>query len=362
VGALLHAACVALALCSAATPHARGAGSVSLKPYVSGFSSPIYVAAPRNERDRIYVVEQGGVIKAVIKGKVRARPFLNITNLVTSGGERGLLSVAFHPNYAKNHRLYVDYTDRNGDTRVVEYRSDKRFDHVLTSTSRELLFVAQPYPNHNGGQLQFGPDGQLYIGMGDGGSGGDPGNRAQSLSTMLGKLLRINVNQQGAKAQVYAYGLRNPWRFSFDRSTKDLYIGDVGQNAWEEIDYLKRGTKPLTNFGWHVYEGNASYESDQEPNTAGKLVFPIAVYAHGPECSVTGGYVYRGTAVPSIKGRYFYGDYCSGKLWSLKVSGGKATSRRTEPFSVPELSSFGEDARGELYATSLGGTVYRFTK
>jgi glucose/arabinose dehydrogenase len=358
LGSLLHAACVAVSLCSSGST----AQAVRLQPFVSGLASPLYVAAPRNERNRLYVVEQGGKIRVVVNGKLRAKPFTDITSRVLSGGEQGLLSVAFHPNYAKNHKLYVDYTDRpNGNTRVVEYRSSKNFDHVLPSTRRQLFEINQPYANHNGGQLEFGPDGLLYVGMGDGGSGGDPGNRAQNLSVLLGKLLRINVNKAGARPEVYAYGLRNPWRFSFDRTTKDLYIGDVGQNAWEEVDYVKHGTTGLLNFGWRVWEGNARYTPDQTPNSAGKLVFPIATYSHAAgACSVTGGYVYRGSAVPAIRGRYYYGDYCNGRIWSLKVVGGKATSKQQEPFNVAELSSFGEDARGELYAVSLGGTVYRF--
>ncbi len=336
---------------------------MSLQPFVTGLASPLYVTAPRNQQDRIYVVEQAGRIRVVVKGKLRAQPFLDITGLISSGGERGLLSVAFHPAYAKNHRLYVDYTDRQGDTRVVEYRSSTGFDRVLPGTARQLLFVHQPYANHNGGQLQFGPDGQLYVGMGDGGSGGDPQNNAQNLGSMLGKLLRLNVSSGGARAQIAAYGLRNPWRFSFDRKTGDLYVGDVGQNQFEEVDYVKRATKGLLNFGWRVYEGDSRFRADQTPAPQGRLVFPIATYSHAEgACSVTGGYVYRGTSVPSVRGRYFYGDYCNGRVWSLHVSGGKATGRRQERFNVPQLSSFGEDARGELYATSLNGTVYRFRR
>jgi glucose/arabinose dehydrogenase len=356
---LLHTACVAVALCTAG-PRAN---AERLRPVVTGLTSPVYVAAPRSERNRLYVVEQPGRIRVLVSGKLRARPFLDIRSLVASGGEQGLLSVAFHPGYAKNHKLYVDYTDRpNGNTRVVEYRSSKDFSHVLPATRRQLFEVDQPFSNHNGGQLQFGPDGLLYVGMGDGGSGGDPGNRAQTLGVLLGKLLRINVDHRGAQPQVYGYGLRNPWRFSFDRTTRDLYIGDVGQDTWEEVDYVKRGTKAPLNFGWRVWEGNSRYRSDQNVNGEGKLVFPVAVYRHGPECSITGGYVYRGTAVPAIRGRYFYGDYCGGEVWSLKVVAGKATSKRREPFTVNELSSFGEDARGELYAVSLGGTVYRIVR
>jgi glucose/arabinose dehydrogenase len=344
---------------------APGAGAhpdraaLSLKLVASGFSSPLYVAAPRNEPSRIYVVEQTGLIRVLVNGKVRAAPFLDVRAKTSAGGERGLLSVAFHPRYAKNHRFYVDYTDRNGDTRVVEYRSNGV--RALPATARQLLFVKQPYPNHNGGQLEFGPDGYLYVGMGDGGSGGDPENRAQNLSVLLGKLLRINVNQRGAKWQIVGYGLRNPWRFSFDRATGDLVIGDVGQDHWEEIDFTPRTSPGLENYGWDVFEGLAKFE-DKAPNPAGHLVSPIYVYSHEDGCSVTGGYIYRGRAVAAARGRYFFGDYCSGTIWSTKIVGGKATDVRREPFQVESLSSFGEDVRGELYATSLSkGTVYRLS-
>jgi glucose/arabinose dehydrogenase len=295
----------------------------------------------------------------LVHGKLRAQPLLDIRSLVKSGGEQGLLSVAFHPRYARNHRFYVDYTDRNGDTHVVEYRSNGRA--ALPKTARRLLFVDQPFDNHNGGQLQFGPDGRLYVGMGDGGSGGDPGNRAQNLNIRLGKLLRLNVDKRGARWQVAGYGLRNPWRFSFDRLTRDLYIGDVGQDHWEEVDVrTPRQWRGLNNYGWRVWEGRSRYTSGQQVNPHGTLVFPVVVYSHSQGCSVTGGYVYRGRAVAAAKGRYFYGDYCSGTIWSLRASGGKLTSGpRREPFKVSGLSSFGQDAAGELYATSLDGTIYK---
>jgi glucose/arabinose dehydrogenase len=323
-----------------------------------GLDGPLHVAAPRNETDRIYVVEQVGRIRVIVNGRLRARPFLDIRRLVQSGGEQGLLSVAFHPAYRTNRRLYVDYTDRNGDTRVVEYRSDRAGTRVLTRTRRQLLFVRQPYPNHNGGQLAFGPDGYLYVGMGDGGSGGDPENRAQNLRMKLGKLLRINVNRRRSTWQIVGYGLRNPWRFSFDRATGDLWIGDVGQSSWEEIDHTPRRSPGLENYGWDVYEGRERFER-KRPNPAGHLVFPVHAFGRaGGNCSVTGGFVYRGAALSALRGRYVFGDYCSAVIWSMPAAGGQV--RREAGARVPSLSSFGEDANGELYATSLDGEVYRF--
>ncbi len=324
----------------------------------SGLDSPDNVASAKSQPKRLYVVEQPGVIRVLVSGKLQPRPFLDIRSRVTSGGEQGLLSVAFHPRFAKNRLFYVDYTDVNGDTRVVQFRANKAGTAGIVSTARQLLFVRQPYPNHNGGQLAFGPDGLLYIGMGDGGSGGDPGNRAQNLSVLLGKLLKINATKRGARPQIAAFGLRNPWRFSFDRANGDLYIGDVGQDSWEEVDYVARGDNGLKNFGWNVYEGRSRY-SDNPLNPAGTLTGPVYVYSHSLGCSVTGGFVYRGKAVPSARGRYFFGDYCEGRMWSFRISGGKATDVRRESQRLPEISSFGEDARGELYAVTLDGKLYR---
>ena len=323
---------------------------------VSGLTDPLDVVAAKNQKNVLYVVEQVGRIRVVVNGKLRAQPFLDIRNLVLSGGEQGLLGLAFHPGYAKNHRFYVNYTDRNGDSRTVEYRSNGS--RALLGTARQLLFLRDPYPNHNGGDLVFGPDGYLYLGMGDGGSAGDPENRAQNLGSLFGKLLRFNVNRRGAKPQIVGYGLRNPWRFSFDRRTGDLYIGDVGQNRFEEIDYTPRRSPGIENYGWDVYEGNATFEK-KPINAVGRLVMPIVTYGRSEGYSVTGGFVYRGSAIPSLQGRYFYGDYGSGRVWSLRVEGGKATDLRRESVDVPSLSSFGEDARGELYAVSLDGAVYR---
>jgi glucose/arabinose dehydrogenase len=223
---------------------------------------------------------------------------------------------------------------------------------------RELLFIEQPYSNHNGGQLVFGPDGRLYVGMGDGGGGGDPEDRAQNLNDRLGKLLSADVAQDDPDWRVEAYGLRNPWRFSFDRLTGDLYIADVGQTDWEEINFLPPDSPGLENYGWDIFEGRARYE-DQEPNPRGRLVEPILQYSHDEGCSVTGGFVYRGEAVPAAQGHYFYGDYCSGYVWSFAVRDGKATNEKRHPFEVDGLSSFGEDLAGELYLVSLGGEIFR---
>jgi glucose/arabinose dehydrogenase len=351
LGHLLAAACaVALAPCTTARAEA------TFKPFASGLAPITYITSNRAEPKRLYVVEQDGRIVYLIGGRMRGT-FLDLRSVVRSGGEQGLLSMAFHPNYARNHRFYVNYTDRNGDTRVVEFRS--RRGKGVRSTARQLLFVKQPYPNHNGGQLQFGPDGQLYVGMGDGGSGGDPGNRAQNLSEKLGKLLKANATARRPVWRIAAYGLRNPWRFSFD-TNGDLYIGDVGQDEWEEIDYRTRAqVGQLANYGWNVYEGRARFRN-ATPNSAGQLVMPIYVYSHnGGSCSVTGGYVYRGRAVPAAAGRYFFGDYCSGAIWSLKMANGSATAVRREPTTIGNLSTFGLDASRELYAGTGDGQILK---
>jgi glucose/arabinose dehydrogenase len=327
-------------------------------PVTRGLPALTDVAATASEPGRLYVVEQAGVIQIVEKGRVRPRPFLDIRSLVSAGGERGLLSVAFHPQYAKNRLFYVDYTDTEGNTRVVEYRSSGA--GAIPSSVRQLFFERQPFPNHNGGQLAFGPDGLLYIGLGDGGSGGDPNNNGQTFTTQLAKIWKLDVNRPSARPLLVAYGLRNPWRFSFDRATGDLYIGDVGQNKWEEIDYVPRAQLGrLMNFGWAVYEGKESYDSSRELDPRGRLVWPIQVYGHDAGCSVTGGFVYRGRARRDLVGRYFYGDYCSGTVWSVRVRNGTPTAARREAFKIPGLTSFGEDARGSLYAVSENGTLYR---
>jgi glucose/arabinose dehydrogenase len=334
--------------------HASGGRkAISFQQIVGGLDSPVYVTSAPGDLTTLYVVEQPGTIKIVRNGKV-AGTFLDIRSRVRSGGEQGLLSVAFHPGYAQNHLFYVDYTDTNGDTRVVQFRSANGVG--VPGSARVLLFVKQPYANHNGGQLEFDKQGYLYVGMGDGGSGGDPENRAQNLQSRLGKLLRRNPTRAGSAWQIVGFGLRNPWRFSFDRQTGDLWIADVGQGNWEEIDFrAKASIGRLANYGWARYEGRAVFDPSKPYSSRGDKVSPVAVYSHSFGCSVTGGYVYRGSEVPAAKGRYFYGDYCSGTLWSLT----RGSSPATLPDKIANLSSFGEDGNGELYAVSTDGGLYQ---
>jgi glucose/arabinose dehydrogenase len=345
-----------LAALALAVPASAQQSQLSLQPFASGLGALTGVSSTRAEPRRLYAVEQVGRIRYLVNGRV-AGVFLDIRDRITSGGEQGLLSVAFHPNYARNHRFYVNYTDRNGNTRVVEFRS--RNGRGVKSTARQLLFVRQPYANHNGGELQFDRNGLLYVGMGDGGSAGDPGNRAQNPSQQLGKLLRINPLRRGARWQIVGLGLRNPWRFTFDRANGDLYIGDVGQGEWEEIDYRPRSAiGRLANYGWKAFEGRARYTNT--PLGPGQLVAPVYVYGHADgSCSVTGGYVYRGRAVSAAVGRYFFGDFCSGIVWSLRIQNGNATDVRRESFEVGNLTSFGEDVAGELYFATGNGRIYK---
>jgi glucose/arabinose dehydrogenase len=351
VALLLVSGCAASA---APSEPARQAYSLQL---LYRAAAPLGVTAAPGDTSRLFIVEQGGRIRVAFRGRLLARPFLDIRRLVVSGGEQGLLGLAFHPAYARNRRFYVNYTDVNGHTRVVEYRANRAGTAALPRSARRLLFVRQPYANHNGGGLAFGRGGLLYVGLGDGGSGGDPENRAQNMRTLLGKLVTIDVNARRPRPRIAALGLRNPWRFSFDRVNGDLYIADVGQNAWEEINYVPRRNPGLENYGWDAYEGRARFE--RKPIRLGRLVFPIEVYGRGQGCSVTGGFVYRGSDVSAASGRYFYGDYCTGTVWSLRVAGGRSTDVQREAFRVRGLSSFGEDNAGELYATSLNGGVYK---
>ena len=337
------------------------AGSASAKraafgQILGGFDSPVYVTSAPGDATTLYVVEKTGAIKIVRNGSV-AGTFLDLHGKVSGGEEQGLLSVAFHPQYAANHLFYVNYTDTSGDTRVVQYRSANGV--AVPGSARQILFVDQPYENHNGGQLQFDRSGYLYVGMGDGGSGGDPGNRAQNLGSRLGKLLRINPTRNGSIWRIVGYGLRNPWRFSFDRANGNLWIGDVGQNAWEEVDYRNaKRVGVLANYGWSRFEGNAVYDAGKPYLRKGDRVSPVVVYPHSDGCSITGGYVYRGAAAPSMQGRYVYGDYCSGTVWSFKAGNGRLSAPRVDG-RIANLSSFGEDGNGQLYATALSGELYR---
>jgi glucose/arabinose dehydrogenase len=322
----------------------------------------------------VFVVEKGGRIRVLVGGKRERRPFLDLSSDVSTGGEQGLLSMAFAPDYASNGRFYVDFTNTGGDTRVQEFRRSRGSpNRASRATRRTVLAVDQPFENHNGGLVAFGPDKLLYVGMGDGGSAGDPGNRAQRLSALLGKLLRIDPRRAGSspyrsprsnpfvgnggRNEIYAYGLRNPWRFSFDRATGDLYVGDVGQNRFEEVDYARRGTARGKNFGWSCFEGTAAYDSSRScPGAVG----PVLTYRlNGGNCAVTGGVVVRDPALPALAGRYVYADFCTGRLRTFRIRGGRADDDRALDLEVPQLSSFGEDAGGRVYVTSLDGPVYR---
>jgi glucose/arabinose dehydrogenase len=351
----LLGAVVAIAMAGAAT----GAENAFRRAvFARGFDSPVHVVSTKSEPRRLYVVEQRGTIRVIERGRVRSGFFLDLRGRVSQGSEQGLLGLAFDPKYATNHLVYVNYTDVAGDTRVVRYRTSGL--RAVAVTRRELLRVDQPYSNHNGGNLVFGPDGFLYIGLGDGGSGGDPEGRAQNPDRFLGKMLRLDVRRPGSRPGIVGLGLRNPWRYSFDRATGDLYIGDVGQGAVEEIDFTPRQSPGLENYGWDLYEGSQRFENG-EPGP-GELVFPIFEYGRsGGNCTVIGGFVYRGKARPAERGRYIFGDYCSGKIWSFRVSAAKASGVRVESFRIEGITSFGEDAAGELYAASQDGTIYRLT-
>jgi glucose/arabinose dehydrogenase len=347
---------------------------------VEGLSSPLGLVSPPGDTSRVFIVEKTGAIRIFESGTLLPRPFLDLTGQVSSGSEQGLLGLAFHPKYASNGKLYVSYTDQNGDTRVVEYLVSSNPDSA-SATHQDVLFVDQPYSNHNGGCLAFGSDGYLYVGMGDGGNAGDPQGNGQNRNTLLGKMLRLDVDgpapyaippdnpfvgQAGTLPEIWSYGLRNPWRFAFDPANGDLYIADVGQDAWEEIDYEPAETGGR-NYGWNRMEGRHCYPPGSSCDTVG-LTMPVAEYGHtGGACSATGGRVYRGSVMPELQGTYFYGDYCSGLIRSLKISNGQAVSeqdwtsslRTKSGGAMTGLSSFGVDGKGELYLVLLGGDVYR---
>lgn len=346
---------VAGALVALAGATASGASpSFSRTVFARGFDSPVLLTYAPGEPNVRYVVEQPGRVIRLAGG--RRTTFLDIRNQIDFGGERGLLGLAFSPRYRHDHLFYVAYTTTTQNV-VARYRA--RAGKAVPSTRKILLSEQDPYSNHNGGNLVFGPNGLLYTSIGDGGSGGDPENRAQNPSSLFGKLLTLDVSKAGAKWTIAALGLRNPWRFSFDRGNGDLYIGDVGQGEIEEIDYTPDSAKGLQNYGWNIYEGSHRYgDTRQGPGT---LAFPVYEYSHkGGNCTVIGGFVYRGKARPALRGRYIFGDYCTGVIWSLMVSGGEAKGVRREHFRVSSLTSFGEDAAGELYAASGGsGRIYR---
>ena len=362
----------------------------------------LYITQPKGETDRLFVLNQKGMIYIIRNGLTLKTPFINISDRVhgslTPGSEEGLLGLAFHPDYNNNGYFYLNYVNKNDSSIVSRFSVSKDPNIADEKTEKIILGIPQPYGNHNGGHLAFGPrDGMLYIGFGDGGKWGDPYNNAQDLNSLLGAILRINVdkgdpysipadnpfiNQGSKRAEIFCYGLRNPWRFSFDRETNDLTIGDVGQNLWEEINWLSWEKSLGANFGWRTMEGNHCYNPEDFCDTTG-LIMPVFEYPNNASylkiligmdereatgCSVTGGYVYRGTENPRLWGTYIFGDYCTGRIWSFTLNNGKPSNfqnLRTElkkhSKDVPLfISSFGEDSFGELYVVDYLGAIYKF--
>jgi len=351
---------------------------VKLVLFESGFELPVYLANAGDGSGRVFVVEKAGLIKVIKNGKVSEEPFLDIVRKVGSkGSEQGLFSVAFHPRYEENGRFFVNYTDLGGDTVVSEFKLSSDPDRGDPASERVLLRIDQPASNHNGGQIQFGPDGYLYIGTGDGGSAGDPWGNAQNLSVLLGKMLRIDVDRgepygiprdnpfrgvSGARPEIWSYGWRNPWRFSFDPETEDMYIADVGQNKWEEVDFQSAGSKGGEDYGWNLFEGSYEYKLPKGYDTSG-ISFPVAEYNRGEGCSVTGGYVYRGKRSPGLNGTYFFSDYCSGRLWGLRKKPDGSWEWAEFLKTGLSVSSFGEDEAGEVYIIDFGkGGIYRIAE
>jgi glucose/arabinose dehydrogenase len=346
---------------------------IALVPRFSGLAAPVGVTHAGDNTGKLYVVERAGRIRLIDNGTLLPTPFLDISTSVLSGGEQGLLGLAFPPGYATTGRFYVNYTRvPDGNTVIARYQRTANPNVADPASDNILLTIPQPFANHNGGQLAFGPDGFLYIGLGDGGSGGDPQNNAQNDNSLLGKILRIDVESgvspyaipptnpfvstAGARGEIWAIGLRNPWRFSFDRLTGDLYIADVGQSSFEEVNFQPATSPGGENYGWRIMEGSHCF-GDPACSSAG-LILPVAEYDHGQGCSITGGFVYRGQAYPRIQGVYIYADFCSGRFWGLKNDNTVWRNELllAEPHSI---SSFGEDEAGNLYATDLGaGIVY----
>lgn len=333
---------------------------------ITGLQRPVDLRADGS--GRLFVVEKAGRIRIIQDGQLLQNPFLDITDRVGSrGNEQGLLGLVFHPQYAQNGRFFVNYTDKNGNTVIARFQVSSDPNVADTNSEVKLLGVDQPFQNHNGGSLAFGPDGYLYAGLGDGGSAGDPFGNGQNTKTLLGKILRLDVDHGDPYSipadnpfgnEIWDYGFRNPWRISFDKSANDLYIGDVGQNTWEEIDFLPAGSSGGLNFGWNKFEGNHPYSGNA--SDAG-LIFPVAEYSHQEGgCSVTGGYVYRGS-MPEWNGVYLYGDYCTGYIWGLIKADNVWQSQLL--FDVDaNITSFGQDEAGEIYLLGDAGQVYKLVQ
>ncbi|MDZ7743261.1 MAG: PQQ-dependent sugar dehydrogenase [Bacteroidota bacterium] len=349
-----------------------------MQDFATGFDQPLGIVHAGDSR--LFVVEQSGYIRILEEdGNVLPDPFLNISERVKSGGEQGLLGLAFHPDYTTNGYFYVNYTDHDNNTHIARFSvSETNPDQADASSEFNILTLDQPYANHNGGNIAFGPDGYLYIGTGDGGSGGDPGNRAQDSLNLLGKMLRIDINNgdpytipednpfisvSGVREEIWAFGLRNPWRYSFDSQTGDLWIADVGQNQYEEVNLQPAASPGGENYGWRCYEGNHAYNTSGCASSS-VYTFPVHEYSHDATggCSVTGGYVYRGGEFPAMQGYYFFSDYCNDKIWSLHELSGEWVVTQHGQYSGNNFSTFGEAANGKLYVAGLSsGTIYEIT-
>ena len=356
-------------------PFPEGPEPLALEQVASGLSFPLHLTTPAGD-PRLFVVERGGAVRIVKGGALLPAPFLDLSGQVSTGGEQGLLGLAFDPHYATNGRFVVHYTDLAGDTRVVGYRVSDDPDLADPATAVAILGVDQPFSNHNGGQVLFGPDGFLYVTLGDGGSAGDPGGRGQSLGDLLGSILRIQPLETGGYAvppdnpfvglpdvrpEVWSYGLRNPWRVDFDPATGDLYVADVGQQRWEEVSVAPAagGAGRAANFGWRIMEGPDCFATPACDERG--LELPVVAYGHGDGCAITGGFVYRGSAIPALQGHYFYSDFCAGWVRSFRLQDGAATDQFEWPTLAPggNVPGFGRDAAGELYVLSASGLVLR---
>jgi glucose/arabinose dehydrogenase len=360
--------------CAAGSP-VSGIPALAARLVVSGLRNPLDLQAAPGDRERLYVVEQAGRIQVVRNGQLQAAPFLDIASRISSGGERGLLGLAFHPQFATNRRFFVNYTDPRGDTHVAEFRAGSA-DAADAGSERLLFVVTQPFSNHNGGGLAFDVSGRLLVALGDGGSAGDPFGNGQRLDTFLGKILRIDVDAatpyavppdnpfratSGAAPEIWAYGLRNPFRIFVDRPTGDLYIGDVGQGRIEEVDVGLASRRGGENYGWNVTEGSQCFNPADGCARAG-FTLPVYEYTHAEGCSITGGAVYRGCRMPDLAGTYFFADFCSGLVRSFRLAGGQATDVRDWTAGLRGIdspTSFGKDADGEVYVVDYDGEVYR---
>jgi glucose/arabinose dehydrogenase len=372
-------ALIALAACSSGSDTSEPGPlptdfKLALQEIASGLSSPVYVAAPSSDA-RLFVVEQPGRIRLIENGQLLATPFLDISSRVSTGGERGMFSVAFHPQYRTNGFFYVYFTGPSGELRIERFTVSSNANQANPSSAKVILTVVHPRQNYNGGLALFGPDGMLYLGLGDGGGGGDPDLNGQNQTTLPGKILRIDVStgdpysipsgnpfagRTDASQEIWAMGLRNPWRFAFDQSAGTLYVADVGQGAREEVNVVT-ATRAAVNYGWNVLEGSQCFVS---PGCSVKgFELPILEYGHeNGQCSITGGFVYRGAAIPELAGTYFYADYCAGWVKSFRYNGSASDKRDWSLGSIGFITSFGEDSNRELYLTSSNGRVFKFVR